>query len=153
MFKYSALLASLCILSCDGGTNSSKAISEDGDLKLGAEVRWYTHDQVTLGAKLFSENCAVCHGKEAEGTVSDWKQRMDNGSFPPPPLNGTAHAWHHPTSMLLQVINEGGGAYGGMMPAFSGILENSETLAVIAYFQNFWTDEIYGRWELMGGTN
>jgi hypothetical protein len=24
---------------------------------------------------------------------------------------------------------------------------------VIAYFQSYWTDEVYYRWELMGGTD
>ena len=153
MRRYFALLASFSILSCDGGASSYSSIYGEGELKPGTGARWYTREQITSGAELFSQNCAVCHGEEAQGTVTDWKQRMDNGSFPPPPLNGTAHAWHHPTSMLLQVINAGGEPYGGMMPAFSDILEDAEKLAVIAYFQNFWSDEIYEQWELMGGTN
>ena len=32
-------------------------------------------------------------------------------------------------------------------------LEESEKLAVIAYFQNFWSDEIYAQWIQMGGPN
>ena len=39
------------------------------------------------------------------------------------------------------------------MPAFKDVLEEAEKLAAIAYFQNYWTDEIYGQWEQMGGTN
>ncbi|MDD9896043.1 MAG: cytochrome c [Gammaproteobacteria bacterium] len=115
--------------------------------------RWYSNDQVVLGTEVFAENCAECHGASAEGIVEDWRQRLDDGSFPPPPLNGSAHAWHHPTSMLLQVINNGGEVYGGKMPPFADILEDSEKLAAIAFFQSFWSDEIYAQWEQMGGTN
>ncbi|NKB35053.1 MAG: c-type cytochrome [Pseudomonadales bacterium] len=115
--------------------------------------RWYSSEQVAMGASVFSQNCAECHGPNAEGTVEDWRQRLDDGSFPPPPLNGSAHAWHHPNAMLLQVINNGGEAYGGNMPPFDEVLEEEEKLAAIAFFQNFWTDEIYSQWEQMGGAN
>tara|TARA_B100000686_G_C16791432_1_gene978989 strand:+ start:2360 stop:2857 length:498 start_codon:yes stop_codon:yes gene_type:complete len=116
-------------------------------------VRWYSKDQISLGAAVFSQNCAECHGIKAEGIVENWRRRLEDGSFPAPPLNGTAHSWHHPTSMLLQVINYGGAPYGGNMPSFETVLEDKEKLASIAYFQNFWTDEIYAQWERMGGTN
>ena len=115
--------------------------------------RWYSESQLTTGSLVFSQNCAQCHGAQAEGTVSDWKQRLDDGSLPPPPLNGSAHAWHHPQSVLLQVIDSGGAPFGGNMPAFADQLDESEKLAVIAYFQSFWSDEVYAQWTQMGGTN
>lgn len=114
-------------------------------------TRWYNNEQVLVGAQVFAENCAVCHGDNAEGRVSDWRQRLDDGSLPPPPLNGSAHAWHHPNSVLLQVINNGGTLFGGTMPAFVDVLGKPDKLAVIAYFQNFWSDEIYAQWIQMGG--
>ena len=114
-------------------------------------TRWYNNEQVLVGAQVFAENCAVCHGDNAEGRVSDWRQRLDDGSLPAPPLNGSAHAWHHPNSVLLQVINKGGTPFGGTMPAFVDVLEKPDKLAVIAYFQNFWSDEIYAQWIQMGG--
>lgn len=119
-----------------------------------AEVsRWYSLAQLDRGRDVFALNCAVCHGAEAEGTVPDWRTRLDDGSFPPPPLNGSAHAWHHPQQILLRVIDYGGEAFGGKMPAFDDVLEQSDKLAAIAYFQNFWTDEIYQQWMQMGGAN
>ena len=75
--------------------------------------RWYSQPQVDTGSVVFANNCAQCHGDNAEGLGNDWRARLDDGSFPPPPLNGTAHAWHHPNSVLLQVINNGGAAFGG----------------------------------------
>lgn len=115
--------------------------------------RWYSQAQVATGAQVFANNCAVCHGDSAQGTAEDWRERLDDGSFPPPPLNGSAHAWHHPRSLLIQVINEGGVAFGGKMPGFEEALSDDEKFAAIAYFQNFWSDGIYADWVQMGGTN
>jgi len=129
-------------------------IAETSEIELiQRSARWYSKDQVAQGGLVFAANCAICHGSNAEGITEDWKQRLDDGSFAPPPLNGSAHAWHHPNSMLIQVIDNGGAAFGGKMPAFKDALQEAEKLAAIAYFQNYWTDEIYGQWEKMGGTN
>ena len=70
---------------------------------LAEPTRWYSNEQVLQGKKLFAENCAACHGKNAEATT-DWKKRDANGNLVPPPLNGTAHAWHHPMKILRRTI-------------------------------------------------
>ena len=146
-----AVLVLIAVVACnDSGSVSTEASRIE---LVQASPRWYSQGQVNQGEQIFTENCAVCHGAKAEGIVDDWKQKMDDGNFPPPPLNGSAHAWHHPNSMLIQVINNGGAAFGGQMPPFKDVLEESEKLAAIAFFQSFWTDEIYGQWEQMGGTD
>jgi len=115
-----------------------------------SKQRWYTQEQVASGKVLFLKNCAVCHGKKAEKTVI-WKKTLSDGSYPPPPLNGNAHAWHHPKSQLKRIISKGGAAYQGKMPLFDAVLSDKEEDAVISYFQNFWSDEIYQRWIKGGG--
>lgn len=115
--------------------------------------RWYASEQAVAGAAVFAGHCAVCHGDEAQGTVEDWQARLPDGAFPPPPLNGSAHTWHHPLSVLLQVIDMGGIPLGGQMPAFEDLLTDAEKLAAIAWFQEFWSDEIYRQWLMMGGVN
>jgi mono/diheme cytochrome c family protein len=115
--------------------------------------RWYTAAQVETGSVVFQQHCAQCHGEQAQGLSSDWRETLADGSFPPPPLNGTAHAWHHPRSVLLQVLDQGGAEFGGKMPAFADILDEEQKLAVIAFFQSYWADEIYAQWLQMGGTN
>ncbi|MFB3103971.1 MAG: c-type cytochrome, partial [Pseudomonadales bacterium] len=57
--------------------------------------RWYTTNEVAKGKVLFLSHCASCHGQAAEGTL-DWRRTDANGNYPPPPLNGSAHGWHHP---------------------------------------------------------
>ncbi len=118
-----------------------------------AAQRWYEPEQVALGRQVFTDNCAVCHGDAAQGLHEDWRQRLDDGAFPPPPLNGSAHAWHHPLPVLLQVINDGGIPLGGKMPGFAEQLNEEQKLAAIAFFQDFWSDEIYANWQQMGGAN
>ena len=113
--------------------------------------RWYTESQLATGKRVFDNNCAVCHGAQGQGLAEDWKKPLADGSYPPPPLNGTAHTWHHPISQLLRTINEGGVPLGGKMPAFGAQLSNQEKTAVIAYFQNWWPDDIYEAWLQRGG--
>jgi len=115
------------------------------------EERWYNQAQVDQGQGVFAQNCAVCHGQRAEGLAEDWRQRLPDGSFPPPPLNGSAHAWHHPLFQLLQTIEAGGIPYGGNMPPFADVLGDDDKLAAVAYFQSFWSEEIYLSWLDRGG--
>lgn len=110
------------------------------------EGRWYSVEQVERGRVLFAQYCAVCHGDAAQGT-SDWKKTDADGNYPPPPLNGTAHAWHHPTEVLTRTIANGGVPLGGVMPAFGDVLDNQAALDTIAFFQDFWPDEVYERWQ------
>ena len=107
--------------------------------------RWYSDEQVKKGKELFRLNCASCHGQNAEATPN-WKQTDANGNYPPPPLNGTAHTWHHDLGLLRRTIREGGAKLGGQMPGFEGHLSASEIDSIIAFFQSKWSDEIYQRW-------
>ncbi|OZG69801.1 hypothetical protein BTA51_29565 [Hahella sp. CCB-MM4] len=130
--------------------NLSSAIQEELSTKppqdTQADKRWYSAEQVSLGKTVYEQHCISCHLPQARGTFN-WKKPTEDGSYPPPPLNGSAHAWHHPLPALLQTINEGGAAYGGKMPPFQTQLNDSEKNAVIAYFQSFWSNEIYLKWE------
>ena len=107
--------------------------------------RWYTAAQVEAGAPLYQAYCAVCHADDGSAT-DDWRTLDANGNYPPPPLNGTAHTWHHPLQMLDLTIVNGGAEYGGVMPGFGAALSVDDRLAIIAWFQSLWSDEIYARW-------
>jgi mono/diheme cytochrome c family protein len=125
----------------------------DGTVKPEEQIddRWYTESYLRLGKTVFESNCMVCHGANGQGLAEDWKKPLADGTYPPPPLNGTAHTWHHPASMLLRTINKGGKDMGGQMPAFAQKLSENEKVAVVAYVQNWWSDEIYGTWLQRGG--
>ena len=118
------------------------------NIKVGG--RWYTQFQVDKGRITFEANCAECHGNDAQGKLN-WKKTLPDGSYPPPPLNGSAHTWHHPLSVLGRTINNGGIPLGGTMPPFNDILDKKDTVAVIAFFQSKWSKEIYDAWLERGG--
>lgn len=107
--------------------------------------RWYTPVHVAEGMQLFGEHCAECHRARAEGTP-DWQTPGPDGNYPPPPLDGTAHTWHHSLDLLLRIVSEGGAAFRGVMPPFAEVLTTDQQRSVIAYVQSLWDDETYERW-------
>ncbi len=141
-FTIALLLTGIFVFSCD--SNQSAGTDK--------KSRWYTTAQVQTGKTVFLKNCAECHGKKAQGTVSNWRKPLADRSYPPPPLNGTAHAYHHSLSELKKSIDMGGLSQSGKMPKFKDKLNEDEKLAAIAYFQSFWSDAVYRKWLKMGGT-
>lgn len=108
--------------------------------------RWYTEAQVIAGEPLYQTYCAVCHAADGSATT-EWRTPGPDGIYPPPPLNGTAHTWHHPLDVLDSTIANGGLEFGGVMPGFATSLDEADRLAIVAWFQSLWTDDIYARWE------
>ena len=107
--------------------------------------RWYEKSRVESGKKVYETNCASCHGSRGEATPN-WRNPDKDGNFPPPPLNGTAHTWHHPFRVLAQQIKFGLPGGTGKMPPFKDILTDDEIINAIAWFQSLWSDEIYAQW-------
>ena len=141
------LLAGLLVTGCDEAAMQTPQRWTDAAASAVAPVsaRWYRREQVAKGAALFREHCASCHGADAEGTPS-WREPGPDGKYPPPPLNGTAHAWHHPLSMLKQALTSGGKPLGRSTPGFAVTLDGEEIDAVLAWVQSHWSEEIYAMW-------
>ena len=149
-----AVMLCLSLLACSDKQGASSTYKNSDTVIHLSEVtltpkpltnRWYFSEQADRGLVIFTSNCVVCHGKNAEATA-DWKTPDANGAYPPPPLNGSAHAWHHPLSVLGRTIYLGGDPVGGQMPAFKDVLSETEIIDVIAHFQTYWSDAIYERW-------
>lgn len=85
-------LFALALIACSeqaSVSDSSASMTQAANSASASVVsRWYSDEQQALGSEVFTQNCAVCHGAQAQGTVEDWRARLDDGSFPPPPLNG-----------------------------------------------------------------
>lgn len=111
----------------------------------GQVTRDFDPAQIARGQAIFQKNCAGCHGKNAEGT-SNWRKPLENGRYPPPPLNGTAHAWHHSTEELKQLILNGGPPGEGRMPGWADILTDQEINDVLVWIKSLWPDEVYEGW-------
>ncbi|MEE8484371.1 MAG: c-type cytochrome [Nitrospinota bacterium] len=101
--------------------------------------------QLAQGEKLFLKNCAKCHGENGEGHPK-WQEKGEDGKYPPPPVNGEGHAWHHPTKILRDYIKLGSMEKGGNMEGFKDTLGDGEVDDIIAWFKSKWPDQQYTSW-------
>lgn len=97
--------------------------------------------QVALGARLYAERCASCHGAKLEGQPN-WQEPLSNGRMPAPPHDASGHTWHHSDAELLTITKKGLAAvvpgYESDMPAFEGTLSDEEIRAVLAFIKSTW---------------
>jgi len=110
-----------------------------------APKRQLDEAQLATGKQVFQDNCASCHGAQAEG-AANWRKKDADGFYQAPPLNGSGHAWHHSTEVLSNVINNGSVQGQGKMPAWEGKLNGQEISAVIVWFQSIWPQPVYDAW-------
>ncbi len=103
---------------------------------------------VVEGKALFQKNCAVCHGVEAVGENTAYRNggEKPEGGYYAPALNGTAHAWHHPPDMLFRIVKKGSPAKGSPMVGFQGRMNDGEIEAVLAYLRSIWPEKISTRY-------
>ena len=77
------------------------------------------------GKDIFAKNCAICHGKNAQG----------KGRFPSLKSGHVSH--HSPQKLLAQIENSGGG-----MPPFKNRLSKQEIRVVFMYIHSLWSDKM-----------
>jgi mono/diheme cytochrome c family protein len=106
-------------------------------------------EQVARGRAIYTKHCVECHGTGGKGQPGDWRIRDADGHYPPPPLDDSAHAWHHPTAVLLEMISEGSPQGQGKMPAWKDKLTEQERQDVVAYIKSLWSNEVYALWSKM----
>jgi|TARA_B110000263_G_scaffold147189_1_gene127678 hypothetical protein len=82
----------------------------------------------------------------AQGLATDWQKRGEDGKFPAPPLNGTAHILHHSISALAKTIQIGTSGIGASMPARKSTLSEDDTFSIIIWLTSLWPDELYDAW-------
>ena len=144
--KFIILTLWLFLAACGDATNSTALT---GMPVPNAPQRVSDNAVLSLGQDVYRENCAACHGPNAEG-AANWRKRNALGAYPAPPLNGSGHAWHHSTRVLTSVILEG--SQDGRqtaktkMPAWRGVLSDAEVKAVIVWFQSLWPQPVYDAW-------
>jgi len=100
-------------------------------------------EMIELGAGLYEETCASCHGTDLEGQP-DWRRRLDNGRMPAPPHDETGHTWHHADQQLFDITKNGLASvvpgYESDMPVFDGILSDDEITAILGYIKSTWPE-------------
>lgn len=133
------ILLGQLLLACD--QSPSISASSTGQMP----KRQYDEKELVKGKNIFAENCAECHGQNAEG-ATNWHKRNADGTFPPPPLNGTGHAWHHSSAVLFDMISNGSKPGEGKMPAWKDKLTREQIELTIQWFQSLWPDPVYAAW-------
>ena len=144
LFLWTFLLFGVLLSGCTSDDQSAGSSADAPKIET-VGSRWYTADGVSRGGPIFARLCADCHGNKAQGSFT-WRQRGADGKFPPPPLNGTAHGWHHPIRVLGSQIKFGAPGGSGTMPGFAQTLSDQDVIDLIAWFQDKWPDEIYAAW-------
>ena len=126
------------------------ALSHDGAVSDAAPLeRKLDAAQIARGSAIFEKNCVECHGANGKGQPGDWRIREADGKYPPPPLDDSAHAWHHPTQVLMEVIRDGSPGGEGNMPAWKGKLSEQEMQDTVVYIKSLWSDPVYRLWMKM----
>ena len=98
-------------------------------------------ENVAQGETLYSQYCARCHGANLEG-VPNWKQRLPDGSLPPPPHDSSGHTWHHSDELLISITESGGNPVdNSKMPPFGEQLTRDEIGAILEFIKSQWGRE------------
>lgn len=126
--------------------NTNTASAEISASDPPSTIRWYIGKDVAQGRVLYQKNCSGCHRPDASG-VQEWRKLDAQGNYPPPPLNGSAHTWHHSLAILQRTIKEGGEQLGGTMPSFGEKLNTREIEEILAWIQSLWPTKVYTMWE------
>ena len=115
-------------------------------------------EQVAIGARIYAENCASCHGAELEGQPN-WQIPLPSGGFPAPPHDETGHTWHHPDEMLFRYTKLGARdaldleIFDTNMSAFQDTLSDEEIWASLAFIKSRWPETIQERQEQINQRN
>ncbi len=110
-----------------------------------------TRDSILMIARgkiVYENNCTSCHQVNLVGT-ENWKGLDEDGHRKAPPLNGSAHTWHHDDATLHNIIKYGLTKlvknYEGKMLGFEGNLNDKDIDSVLSYMKSFWPDDMYQR--------
>ncbi len=85
------------------------------------------------GKALYQKYCVSCHGPNGQGEFN-WMNR-DRGA---PPLDSSAHAWHHEDAQLVSFILDKP-APDSRMPPWRGILSRDDAIDIVAYIKTLWS--------------
>lgn len=139
------LLISAC--NQDDKTSKSEGAKPDASGARQTESQsMFDLERVARGARLYQENCAQCHGPQAQGHP-DWQRARKEGYVAAPPLNGTGTDISLTRKRMVEVIRKGAKRKGVMvMPAWKGRVGDDQIADIISWYQALWPAEAYQQW-------
>lgn len=142
------IFVAIALSACSNDKNSDKTTASIATEDTAGDSR-FSAESISRGAALFQENCAECHGPEAQGHP-DWSpdRKTDAVLFvAAPPLDGTGLTWKRKREEISKIITNGVRRNKKVvMPAWKGRVKPSEVEDVITWIQALWPPEIYDRW-------
>ena len=103
-----------------------------------------------VGARIYAQQCAACHGAKGEGQPH-WRDRGPDGLLPAPPHDASGHTWHHPDEQLFAITKQGLAQlinqpdYRTAMPIYDDVLSDNEIVAVLSWIKAQWPPEVRQR--------
>ncbi len=137
-----AVMALLLAVAC--GKKEPAATSAGNIAQALQSDRPFSTASLIRGAKLYQENCAQCHGPEAQGHP-DWANPQVVAA---PPLDGNGNVWKRRKRDLVATIKNGVIRQGQpVMPAWKDRLSDQDIDDIIDWFQALWPADVYDRWQ------
>ena len=145
--KWICLILALGLLSACSEDKKKPAAVDQAETPVTAGDTRFDVANVARGALVYEENCAQCHGPEAQGHP-DWRHAKQQGYAAAPPLDGTGPASKMKKSAIVAVIKNGV-KYNGepVMPGWKGRVSDQEIDDVITWFQALWPSDVYASWQ------
>ncbi len=97
-----------------------------------------TPENIAAGERLYNENCAGCHGLRGVGERPGDMYARDEFGFVAPPLDDTAHGWHHPDDDLVAIILNGSSRNERMI-AWKLKFARRDSEDIVAYIKSLWS--------------
>jgi mono/diheme cytochrome c family protein len=122
-------------------------ISGAGNAQKNASLLRYDEPAIiALGAELYLQSCASCHGANLEGQ-ENWRERGVDRLMLAPPHDANGHTWHHPDELLIAITTLGsaaviGNGYESTMIGFGDTLSEADVIAILSYIKSTWPDEV-----------
>ncbi len=92
---------------------------------------------VAKGEALFRENCVACHGERGVGERPEDMYGKDDFGFVAPPLDNSAHGWHHSDQGLVKSILDGSDRNERMI-SWKDTLSREDAESLVAYIKSLW---------------
>jgi len=94
--------------------------------------------RIAEGARLYGRLCRSCHGARGIGERPENPGAMDEYGFVAPPLDDSAHGWHHSDTNLARTILNGSPRNPRMLP-FAELVSEDQAGSLVAYIKSLWS--------------
>ena len=97
-----------------------------------------TPEVVAEAGRLYDKICKSCHGAKGVGERPEDMYANDDYGVVAPPLDDSAHGWHHSDGNLAETILNGSPRNPRMMP-FKEIISEQDAGNLVAYLKSLWS--------------